>query len=843
MGIVTAHMLPSGYKLQNYTIMDVLGEGGFGITYLAHDEALNQKVAIKEYFPGQLTQRDQDTKAVNTHNADAQKIFKWGLDRFLAEARILAQLNHANIVRVLYFTSLNNTGYMVMQYEEGQPLDRWVKQFPDQKVPAHHVRNLLDPITEALRVVHALGIAHRDVKPANVYIRENGTPVLLDFGAARNTVSGDSKTMAAIVSAGYSPMEQYSDVAEQGPWTDIYATAGVGYKLVTGQIPPDAPSRVDAELAEKPDPIKLLSALNIAGFDQQFLRGLDAGLSIRAKDRPEDIDQWRKLLGLDAPSSDDGLEKTVLFERPPERGTAAAGGTAQQRKNGTTSSKLGPVLAGASVLALAAVGGWYAYQQLETEKPDTIGETFADALDLGTLTATAKTVADTIGADDAKDVIRFDLNRERLVEIEKKDVASAINLTLRPANGGPYTPLVTGNRFTFLVPPGKQALTLRSEGAQEASYELVLSAKSTSPDTDNPDNSNRRTPTIDLRDATKTARDGILWDKGQERTYTLKSETGTNVVVEFTTDNAAKANLSILNSERLGVGETLSENDLTTIARLGAGDHQLIVTSRESRPIAFAFSLEAAAPESTRNTSITYQVPGYLTEDLAQLAARNLARAQLAKANTPASAQATAGNVPNDQAIAANMKALETGVPYDENFTVKWQGTSTLTGDLKARIRTVEQRDALTANLSAERIKALEPFDVTLTSKASQTLFTGLYAWGADGTIVRIYPLGGNAPLALQPRQSLRLSDYINQLVSAPLQGQPESTEAIIVAACPQATAANFQQLAPKAGSDIGTSIANSIAETAFFDQLSGFCPEQLTLKVLPYVVTATETR
>ena len=137
--------LPAGYKLQNYRIVSVLGEGGFGITYLAEDEVLHQKVAIKEYFPAALAHREAKGSALSIGGGETAKYFQWGLDRFVTEARILAKVSHPNIVRVLNFAQLNNTGYMVMPYEEGEPLDKWVRRFDGQGVPAKEVIALIDP--------------------------------------------------------------------------------------------------------------------------------------------------------------------------------------------------------------------------------------------------------------------------------------------------------------------------------------------------------------------------------------------------------------------------------------------------------------------------------------------------------------------------------------------------------------------------------------------------------------------------------------------------------------------------------------------------------------------------
>lgn len=353
--------LPAGYKLHNYRILGVLGEGGFGITYLAEDEMLHQKVAIKEYFPTTLATRDATTAKLHTAGGDAGKYFKWGLDRFISEARIMAKIDHPNIVRVFNFATMNDTGYMVMPYEDGEPLDRWVKQFSGQKVPPDTVISLLEPITRALGVIHEMGLIHRDVKPANIFLRKTGSPVLLDFGAARSTVSAASQTVAAIVSAGYSPIEQYSDLGKQGPWTDIYATAAVAYRLVTGKVPPDAPTRISAEASGEIDKCEKLADMTLPGYAPGFLKAIDEGLQVRPQMRPQSIAAWRGQLGFEpikdvregGPSASDGDEADW---RP--------------RLVETKSRPSSGMLAAAGVVALAVLGGG-AYLALQPSSSDT----------------------------------------------------------------------------------------------------------------------------------------------------------------------------------------------------------------------------------------------------------------------------------------------------------------------------------------------------------------------------------------------------------------------------------------------------------------------------------------
>ena len=234
--------LPPGYALHEYTIEAVLGSGGFGITYLASDNNLRCKVAIKEYLPNDLAVRTGGQTVCARTESDTHG-YRIGLDGFLAESRVLASFRHSNIVRVTRFFEANNTAYMVMDYEKGEPLRDWIKQH--SPIEESQLLRMFIPLLEGLDVVHKARVLHRDIKPANIYVREeDGSLVLLDFGAARYTSSGDSRSLTSIVTPGYAPFEQYHTHGAQGPWSDLYALGGVLYWLVTGEKPLEAPSRL-----------------------------------------------------------------------------------------------------------------------------------------------------------------------------------------------------------------------------------------------------------------------------------------------------------------------------------------------------------------------------------------------------------------------------------------------------------------------------------------------------------------------------------------------------------------------------------------------------------------------
>ena len=278
--------LPLGSSLLEYRLDAVLGAGGFGMTYLGYDTLLEKKVAIKEYLPIELAVRAPDGKIVPI-NSGSDHNYKWGLERFLQEARLLGRFSHPNIVSVVRYFEANGTAYMVMNYESGLSLSQLLKRVP-QPDEAMLMRILL-PLLDGLQAVHAAGFLHRDIKPSNLFIRDNGQPVLLDFGSARVATGATTRTITSILTPGYAPLEQYTKDGNQGPWTDIYALAAVLYRVVVGDNPPDVVTRL------KEDPV--LDTLNAARdrFDQGFLHAIHRGLDVDEKKRPQSVPQWRAM--------------------------------------------------------------------------------------------------------------------------------------------------------------------------------------------------------------------------------------------------------------------------------------------------------------------------------------------------------------------------------------------------------------------------------------------------------------------------------------------------------------------------------------------------------------------
>jgi serine/threonine protein kinase len=285
--------LPIGTLLANeYRIDGILGSGGFGITYRARDVKLDIDVAIKEYFPRDFASRS-NTVTVRPRSKSDVDPFQWGLSQFIEEARRLARLQHPNIVRCMRYFEGNDTGYFVMTFEEGQTLEKYFAKPPTQS----ELDELLVPLLNALEALHAAGIYHRDISPDNILVRDDDTPVLIDFGASRQAMARRTQTVAAIVKPGYSPIEQYDrETKQQGAWSDIYALGATIYSVIAGGPPPDALSRVRND--------SYVSAREAArgAYRGDFLDAIDWALQPDPDERPVTIREWRRKL-LPNPSS------------------------------------------------------------------------------------------------------------------------------------------------------------------------------------------------------------------------------------------------------------------------------------------------------------------------------------------------------------------------------------------------------------------------------------------------------------------------------------------------------------------------------------------------------------
>ena len=265
-----------------YTIEGVLGQGGFGITYLGMDELHKKKVAIKEFFPqGIVTRNIEYEDTVTVTLVGEKENYDKGKERFLKEAQTMAMFSKdKGIVKALDFFEINNTAYIVMEYLEGVTLKQYLRE--NKRIAAEDLVELLVPLIEALDEIHSQGLIHRDISPDNIMVLPDGRIKLMDFGAARDYTEFGEKSLSIVLKPGYAPPEQYQTHGVQGPWTDIYALCATMYKCITGENPPDAIERV------MDDSLKKISEFGIT-IPPQEEAAIIKGMSVSAKDRYQDI--------------------------------------------------------------------------------------------------------------------------------------------------------------------------------------------------------------------------------------------------------------------------------------------------------------------------------------------------------------------------------------------------------------------------------------------------------------------------------------------------------------------------------------------------------------------------
>jgi len=285
--------LPPQSRLHWFVIERVLGQGGFGITYLARDTNLDQRVAIKEYLPIEFATRMPDA-TIRSRTEDLRDRYRWGLERFIQEARTLARFDHPSIVRVQSVFEFNNTAYMVMRFEDGINLAALLDR--RGTLPEDELLRILLPILDGLELVHNAGFIHRDIKPDNIHVGDDGRPVLLDFGSARQAL-GNAHTLTILVAPGYAPFEQYySDSGNQGPWTDIYGLGATCYRAIAGRSPLDAISRSKGILGSTQDVLVPATVIGAGRYSGRLLAAIDHALEFAEKDRPQAIADWRQEL-------------------------------------------------------------------------------------------------------------------------------------------------------------------------------------------------------------------------------------------------------------------------------------------------------------------------------------------------------------------------------------------------------------------------------------------------------------------------------------------------------------------------------------------------------------------
>jgi|RhiMethySRZTD1v2_1073278.scaffolds.fasta_scaffold03924_4 serine/threonine protein kinase len=283
--------LSKGTKIDQYVVTSVLGRGGFGITYLVHDESLQKDFALKEFFPEDLVIREGSAIRF-TAKPHSEADYLWGLKKFYDEARLLAQFNHGNIVSVRRVFEANNSAYMLLDFIKGSTLEKWLQGLDSP--PTQEELDLISaPLLNALELVHANKTWHLDISPDNIMIRaSDGAPILLDFGASRFEIKQHSQLVSALVfKSGYSAPEQYTSNADRyGAWTDIYACGATIYRAIAGSRPIEATSR------QIQDELQPAEEVGKGRYRPTFLKAVDWALELRPRDRPQNIAEWRKEL-------------------------------------------------------------------------------------------------------------------------------------------------------------------------------------------------------------------------------------------------------------------------------------------------------------------------------------------------------------------------------------------------------------------------------------------------------------------------------------------------------------------------------------------------------------------
>ena len=362
--------LPMATRLDEFELLRVLGEGGFGIVYLAQDHSLRRRVAIKEFMPSALASRVHGLQ-IELNAERNRPVFNAGLASFINEAQMLAKFDHPSLVKVYRFWQAHGTAYMVMPYYEGATLKVTLEHLPGAP-DERWLMALLAALTEALAVIHADHCLHRDIAPDNILLLAgSGRPLLLDFGAARQVIGDATQALTAILKPGYAPIEQYAEVASlrQGPWTDVYALCAVIYAALMGKKPPVSVGRT---LADSYVPLSRSAA---GRYSARFLHAIDDGLKLRPDERTASIAALRRALGLDLAAGAANFSVPAPAHGPPAMAppmhpdtTAALGQTGPAALPAPRSMRRIALATGA-LLAVAGMVYWASQRSTPADPP------------------------------------------------------------------------------------------------------------------------------------------------------------------------------------------------------------------------------------------------------------------------------------------------------------------------------------------------------------------------------------------------------------------------------------------------------------------------------------------
>lgn len=444
-------ILPVGTRVEEFEISGLIGQGGFGIVYIAEDQVLHRRVALKEFMPADLAER-VDGDAITVKSEDARQTFDIALRSFVNEAKLLASFDHPSLVKVYRYLQANGTAYMVMPYFQGETLTKKLKREgpPDENWLKYY---LLRPLLEALDVIHAQQIYHRDIAPDNIVL-EAERPVLLDFGAARQLVGDRKQPLTIMYKTGYTPIEQFdeSNTLKTGPWTDIYALGAVVYYAIMQRAP------MASEVRNVSDSLVPLSQAAAGRYSEAFLGAIDAALRIRPHERPQSVAEFRDLLGIEdlaVGTTNLRLGEGTARRAPVEPASRTAVATPVE-----AASKPLPIalIAGGAVAALAVAGAAAWFLLAGKEEPPPAPTPPAQVVETAP-PVPVQPPAPTVDLSSPQAVLNAvftarDANRAVTVAVEKPKVrigADKLTFTLSSARAGYVYVLMAGTQSELLL--------------------------------------------------------------------------------------------------------------------------------------------------------------------------------------------------------------------------------------------------------------------------------------------------------------------------------------------------------------------------------------------------------
>ena len=546
------------------------------------------------------------------------------------KARILANLTHPNIVRVLNFMRAHGTGYMIMDHVDGTTLSDWAERY-GSGVPQAALTALTRPLLDALATIHAKGITHRDIKPDNILIAADGRPVLIDFGAARNTVAGKSQTMAAIVSPGFSPYEQYSTSTNQGPYTDVYSLAAVLYRLILCEDPPEAPLRVESTLSGAADPCVQLATAGLSGYAPAFLAAIDWALNIRPGDRPQSIAEWRASFDGDAVAEEDRNENLAPPPRSAPttefypRGDDGPGPDAVENAPSGPGRDRGPALIAlvVAVLLLGAAAAGYFLTRSPTAV-DAVGDSVEMARDLGPLGTDGLSFSEAVGGGDPADVFRFRLSEPADVRLTLDPADGPTSLSLQDEAGEARRLIATGDGRVAELDAGTHYLTVATDGG-EVPYEFELSAVFFEGKQRPGRNVNGALDlgTLSVSGEDSLTRQGAIPSYREDHYYTVRTDAASILEIRLER-RSGEGELVLYDDERNAVRRLDSKDDVAAVARerLDAGRYTVRLQRTSETPYDYVLSLAVSAPPQAAEPApppVRYQVDEAASFETARL--------------------------------------------------------------------------------------------------------------------------------------------------------------------------------------------------------------------------------